>query len=153
MGDFKHSFLMAFMMGLVTAHSIAAAAQTQNILVMGGRVTIRDCGKAPHCVSTKASSDARRVAPIAFAGSQEEFHAKTLSALQKMPNAKIIKDVGHYLAVEFQSKFFKFTDDFEIQLNPEKAEIDLRSESRVGYYDFGVNKKRVEKFRELFLAL
>ena len=51
-----------------------------------------------------------------------------------------------YLAAEFTSKVFKFVDDVEIRLDGDKAHI--RSASRTGYSDRGVNRKRVEALRE-----
>lgn len=53
----------------------------------------------------------------------------------------------HYLHFEFTSRIFRFVDDFELLLNEEQKIIHIRSASRVGYSDLGVNRKRVEKIR------
>jgi len=52
--------------------------------------------------------------------------------------------------VEFRSNVFRFVDDVEFLFDREKKLIHVRSASRVGYSDLGVNRKRVEKIRSLF---
>ena len=54
-----------------------------------------------------------------------------------------------YVRAEAVSKWFRFVDDVEVMINDDKAEILLRSSSRVGYSDFGVNRARMEEFTRL----
>ena len=56
----------------------------------------------------------------------------------------------NYLAVTFTSAIFKFVDDLEIRIDSTQKVIHIRSASRVGYSDMGVNKKRTELLRKLF---
>lgn len=55
-----------------------------------------------------------------------------------------------YLHATFTSTFFGFIDDMELRMEPQANLIHIRSGARVGYFDFGVNKKRIEKIRKLF---
>jgi uncharacterized protein (DUF1499 family) len=63
---------------------------------------------------------------------------------------KIITDDGGYLHATFTSRIFRFVDDLELRLDGENGIIHLRSASRTGYSDFGVNRKRAEQFQALF---
>lgn len=57
-----------------------------------------------------------------------------------------------YIAVTFTSSFFGFVDDLEIRIDQSHDAIHVRSASRVGYSDRGVNKKRVELLKELYFT-
>lgn len=59
-------------------------------------------------------------------------------------------ETANYLAATFTSSLFKFTDDLEVSIDLTQGLIHIRSASRVGYSDLGVNRKRVERLRELF---
>jgi len=56
----------------------------------------------------------------------------------------------NYLAATFTSAIFKFVDDLEIRIDSTQKVIHIRSASRVGYSDMGVNKKRTELLKKLF---
>ena len=55
-----------------------------------------------------------------------------------------------YIHAEFRSLVFQFVDDVEFYFPPEKSIIHVKSASRSGYYDFGVNRRRVERVRAAF---
>lgn len=58
----------------------------------------------------------------------------------------------HYLAATFTSAIFRFVDDLELRIDPRQEVIHIRSASRVGRRDGGVNRRRVEKFKAQFEA-
>ena len=58
----------------------------------------------------------------------------------------------NYISSESKTKVFGFIDDVEFFFSPDKPVIHLRSASRKGYYDFGVNRRRIEGIRKLFDA-
>jgi uncharacterized protein (DUF1499 family) len=62
--------------------------------------------------------------------------------------ATLIAEEKNYLAVTFSSKIFKFVDDFELHQDNHTQQLYIRSASRLGYSDFGVNQQRVEYFIE-----
>jgi len=81
------------------------------------------------------------------------------STLETLPILKdIIREMcgtihsegNNYIAATFSSRIFRFVDDFEIRVDPALRIIHIRSASRVGRGDMGINKKRVELFKELF---
>ncbi len=55
-----------------------------------------------------------------------------------------------YWHVEFRSRVFRFVDDVEFLFGPAGRQIHVRSASRVGYSDFGANRRRIEEIRALF---
>ena len=69
--------------------------------------------------------------------------------VQGMPGTRIVTQTNRYLHVEFKSRIMGFVDDVEFFF-PDTAVIHVRSASRVGHSDFGVNRKRIEKIRQLF---
>jgi uncharacterized protein (DUF1499 family) len=73
-------------------------------------------------------------------------------AVAGMPRTKI-EEVGEtYLHAEARSRVFRFVDDLECELRPAEGIIAVRSASRVGHSDLGVNRRRVEELRELLRA-
>ena len=71
----------------------------------------------------------------------------------ELKRAKIIVAEDHYIRVEFISKVFRFIDDLEFYFPNTKSKemtIHVRSASRVGHSDFGVNRKRIEQIRSKF---
>lgn len=68
--------------------------------------------------------------------------------LQAMPGVKIVQDLGDgYLYAQCTSRWMKFVDDLELWYDPVNQVVQVRSASRVGRKDFGVNRQRVERLR------
>jgi len=55
----------------------------------------------------------------------------------------------NYLAATFTPSIFRFVDDLEIRFDADRKMIHMRSASRVGYSDRGINKKRIERVKIL----
>lgn len=64
-----------------------------------------------------------------------------------MPRTRIAHADGTNLHVECRSRLFRFVDDFELELRPGEGIVAVRSASRLGYTDLGVNRRRVEALR------
>lgn len=75
-----------------------------------------------------------------------------LAVLKSMPGVTIIDAKADYIYAQSQTKVLKFVDDLEFWVNPAKGVIDVRSASRLGREDFGVNRKRVEAVRNAYNA-
>ena len=69
---------------------------------------------------------------------------KIKEIVQDIPRIEIVENNGDYFHAEATSRFMKYVDDLEISFLPEKNKLIIRSESRVGDGDFGVNRKRVD---------
>lgn len=73
-----------------------------------------------------------------------------IDVIQGMKRCRIIKMEDHYIHAEFTSAFFRFVDDVEFYFDGGAKIIHMRSASRIGYSDFGVNRQRMEEVRLLF---
>ncbi len=119
-----------------------------NIGIKNGKLA--PCPDSPNCVSSQAEDDEHFIEPIPYAGDQRRAMKKMKSVITFMKRSKILEEQEKYLYAEFTSAIFRFVDDVEFIFNDEKKIIDVRSASRLGYGDMGVNRKRVERIRLLF---
>ena len=117
-----------------------------NLGVTNGRLA--DCSSSPNCVSTQASDAEHRMEPTPFTGSADEAMQHIEAVVAKMPRTKIVTVQGNYFHAEFRSALFRFVDDVEFLIDPDEQLIHYRSASRVGYSDFGVNRRRMEQIRK-----
>ena len=112
---------------------------------------LKQCPGKPNCVNSEFVSDTEHyIEPLAYSADH---------AAQVLPRLKtIIRDMGgsiqveetDYLAATFTSSLFRFVDDLELRIDTDQKTIHLRSASRVGYGDGGVNRKRVELLKNSF---
>lgn len=109
---------------------------------------IKDCPESPNCVSSKASQATHFVEPLSFNKSPEDFQKFVDQILKQYPRTKLARLDKTYAHIEFTSMILRFTDDLELFFDPIESKIHIRSASRVGYSDMGVNKRRVQKIRE-----
>ncbi|MBW2184580.1 MAG: DUF1499 domain-containing protein [Deltaproteobacteria bacterium] len=107
---------------------------------------------APHCVSTQSEDEGHRMEPFLYTTSQAEAQEKLLTIIRSMKRTKIISIKNDYLHAECTSAFFRYVDDVEFYFDDEQKLIHFRSSSRLGYYDVGVNRRRMGKIREIFLG-
>lgn len=118
-----------------------------NLGLNGGRLA--PCPDSPNCVSSAATGPRHAIAPFAldrsFGAAKEELR----QAAAKLPRAKLITEQENYLHFEFRSLVFRFVDDVEFHLDEATKTIHIRSASRVGHSDFGVNRRRIEAIRAL----
>ncbi|TVR56689.1 MAG: DUF1499 domain-containing protein [Candidatus Competibacteraceae bacterium] len=105
------------------------------------------CPGAPNCVSSQAVDANRRVEPLRYEGDAALARARLLEILHGLARVQIQRADDDYLHAEFRSAVFGFVDDVEFYFNPPGV-IQVRSAARTGYYDFGVNRKRVERIRQ-----
>ena len=68
-------------------------------------------------------------------------------ALEAMDRTAVVEREDRYVRAEVVSPWGVYTDDVELVFRPEQGLIDLRSTARLGYYDFQVNRDRVERLR------
>ena len=110
------------------------------------------CPQTPNCVSSLADDEIHAVDPIPFSGPWESAMARLERVLSEMPGARIVSLEGPYLRATFRSPVLRFVDDLELLADPEASLVHVRSASRVGSWDFGANRRRVERLASLFLA-
>jgi uncharacterized protein (DUF1499 family) len=108
------------------------------------------CPGTPNCVNSQAT-DGHQIAPLAFSGDGAAAMAKVKQAIAALPGSAIISDAGNYINVEFTSALMGFVDDVEFYCDDAAGVIQVRSASRLGESDLGVNAKRVEAIRSALL--
>ena len=107
------------------------------------------CPASPNCVSSQAdATDAGHyVAPLAFKGDPQAAWEMLRRIVAESARAQIVAERDGYLHAEFASRLLGFVDDLECLLDARAHRIQVRSSSRLGYRDFGVNRERVESLR------
>ena len=109
------------------------------------------CPDKPNCVCSEFPDDASHaIAPIQIPAGMEESALSLAKEVLIEMGGEIQSERDDYLAATFTSGFFRFVDDVEIRLERESSLIHVRSASRAGYSDMGVNQIRVEEIRLLF---
>jgi uncharacterized protein (DUF1499 family) len=114
---------------------------------------LQPCPDKPNCVSTQATDRSQFIEPIEFNSTAQQAQDRLLQVLKTMDRTKIVVNEENYIRVEFTSKIFRFVDDGEFYFQPAKKGeiiIHLRSASRIGHSDFGVNRERIEQIRKQF---
>jgi uncharacterized protein (DUF1499 family) len=91
------------------------------------------------------------VEPLTYQVSQDEAREKLIAVINSMERSEIVAAETNYIHATFKSAVFRFVDDAEFSFDDEKKTIEIRSASRTGYSDLGVNRKRVEEIRERFM--
>jgi uncharacterized protein (DUF1499 family) len=118
-----------------------------NIGVNNGKLTA--CPTTPNCVNSQASASdiEHTIAPIKLNEDTPKMMANVKQVIQAMPRTSIVKEANNYLYVEFASKLIGFVDDVEFYLDDMSKTIQVRSASRLGESDLGVNRQRIEEIR------
>lgn len=107
------------------------------------------CKRTPNCVSTQAdpSDSEHYIAPIRFKGSAVEAMAAIRKAVESMDRSTMVRHEANYVYAEFRTKLMRFVDDVEFTFEEKAGLLHVRSASRVGRRDYGVNRTRVEEIR------
>lgn len=105
----------------------------------------------PNCVSSQADpADAEHyIAPIKFKGNAPDAIGAARKAVEAMERALVVRHEGNYLYAEFKSRLLGFVDDVEFTYDEKAGHLHVRSASRLGRRDFGVNRARVEALRSV----
>ncbi|MFA6163057.1 MAG: DUF1499 domain-containing protein [Methylobacter sp.] len=108
---------------------------------------LASCPNSPNCVSSQAADEGHFIAPFKITGNVEEAWAALKKALISQSRTVITSETSDTLHAEANSLVFRFVDDIDAILDADARLIHIRSASRTGYGDFGVNRKRVEMLR------
>ena len=127
-----------------------ASAPPEDLGLTGGKLL--SCPDSPNCVSTQGEDERHAMKPLPFLGTMEESKARILKILNGMKRTTIAKIEKTYLHAECRSTVFRFVDDVEFFFDEANQVIHFRSASRVGYYDFGMNRKRMEGIASKYLG-
>ena len=103
----------------------------------------------PNCVSSQADAGDRvhYIEPLRFSGPPARAWAALKAAVREMERARIVTEEAGYLYAECTSRLMRYVDDVEFYLDEKAGVIHVRSASRLGRTDFGVNRERIEAIR------
>jgi len=117
--------------------------------LVAGKLSI--CPDKPNCVSSEQYNDAGHyLEPVALQSAASPDPLTVIKGVIADMGGVIQAQDGGYIAATFSSPVFGFVDDLEIRVDQDELLIHIRSASRAGYGDAGVNRKRVERFRKLY---
>jgi len=163
---------------IVSANLIAALLLIPQILIADSTMKeqytpgllqgkLQNCPDKPNCINTENQQDeSHYLPPLHFPESEKgtimslaKDIIQNMGGIVTKATTKIgaktsiesnVKEESHYLSATFTSSLFRFVDDFELRQDNTTLTLHIRSSSRTGYSDFGVNKRRVNKFSEQF---
>ena len=105
------------------------------------------CPSSPNCVTTAEADEGHAIDPIMLPSADSTEWAKAIKALAELEGAEIVEKEANYVRAEVTSRIFRFVDDVELLLGEDGKTVHVRSASRTGYSDLGVNRERVETLR------
>ncbi len=126
---------------------LSATAPVPPAGLVDGR--LRPCPPTPNCVSSESSAPEARIEPLHFQGPPELAWADLRRTLTVM-GGTVVREQDGFLWVTFTSRIFRFVDDVECRLVAAQGSIEVRSASRVGKGDLGVNRRRMDELRARF---
>lgn len=138
---------------LLSSSLIGCAGQMPSDLGLLNGSELRSCPDKPNCVQTYDSIDITHFElPLNVKQDEKQTKLAITSAITKT-GGKIISETplapsGYYLHAEYQSDWLKFIDDVEVVITDEL--IHIRSASRLGHSDFGVNADRFDKIKAAY---
>jgi len=106
--------------------------------------------RTPNNVNSQVDKNAdaeHYIDPLRYSGDARQAWAALRQVIDGMQRAKVVKSEPNYLYAEFSSRLMGYVDDTEFYLDEKTGVIHVRSASRLGRSDFGVNRKRIESIR------
>lgn len=139
--------LLGTLVLLLAAPLIIPACGSPPVKPVDGRLP--DCPGSPNCVNSQAGD----VAPLTFEGDGAAALERLANLLvEALPRTEIVERQPDYLHAECRSLVFRFVDDLQCLLDEPAGLIHLRSASRLGHSDLGVNRRRIETLRAAWEA-
>jgi uncharacterized protein (DUF1499 family) len=117
-----------------------AGKRPDNLGIKDGKLT--PCPGTPNCVNSQSDKPQSKIEPL-----PPVSIAELKKVIESMERTKIIEETNNYLYAEFKSKLMGYVDDVEFYLDEGANVIHVRSASRLGKSDLGVNRQRVEEIR------
>ncbi|MSR63532.1 MAG: DUF1499 domain-containing protein [Planctomycetes bacterium] len=140
------SILLLVALGVVACVGCAGIRPTK-LGVDGGRLS--PCPSSPNCVNSQAQAelDEHFVAALSVEGDPARAWSAAVRAAKALPRASVVEERDGYLWLEIRSRVFGFADDLELALDAAHQRVEVRSCSRLGHSNLGVNRARVEALR------
>jgi uncharacterized protein (DUF1499 family) len=108
------------------------------------------CPDSPNCVCSQDTALQAAIAPLPLTGPTGPALERLRQLVLAQPRTVLADQRPDYLRFEFRSRIFRFVDDVEFLADPASGVIHVRSASRTGHSDLGVNRRRIELLRTLW---
>jgi uncharacterized protein (DUF1499 family) len=150
---FLRSITFAILLTLISSLIFPAAtwAASSGLGVNNGYLS--SCPTSDNCVVSQNADSKHAIDPITYHRDRDAAREILLKVLSVVPRTEVIEQTPNYIHALSKSRIFKFVDDVEFYLPPNESVIHLRSASRVGESDLGVNRRRMEQIRLALLDL
>ncbi len=125
-----------------------AGKRPTNLGVNAGK--LNPCPESPNCVCSQAEDALHKIAPLTYTAAKSAAISQLKEVIIGLPRTKIITETEDYLYAEFTTALMKFVDDVEFYADDTAKVIHVRSASRLGQSDLGVNRDRIEAIRAKF---
>jgi uncharacterized protein (DUF1499 family) len=144
-------YLLIIVLAILVAGRLGlfAGKQPSYLGVTNGKLAAPDLGKQNAVCSHTDGTGYHSIAPIRYDGSQEQARAKLIAAIAQLNGTSIVRQDPNYLYAQSQTKWMRYIDDVEFLFDDAAKIIHVRSASRLGRKDFGVNRARIEYVRKL----
>lgn len=131
--------LALFMMGVLSRSGTATG------LVEGKLST---CPNSPNCICTEHPEDINHfIKPVEYGSANIKVARSLIRKSIDATGGSMVREKDNYFAATYRSDVFGFVDDLEVRIDEVTKQIHIRSASRIGYSDFGVNKARALQLR------
>jgi uncharacterized protein (DUF1499 family) len=134
-----------------------AGRMPDNLGVRDGK--LKPPSRTPNSVSSQADlwpdapqKDYARIAPLPLSGDAKATIARIAAVIEDLPGARVVEQRDDYLYAQFTTALMRYVDDVEFWVDPAAGVAQVRSASRLGSKDFGVNRARVESIRARLAA-
>ncbi len=141
------SMALVILLTLISSLILPAAtwADSSSLGVDNGHLS--SCPASNNCVVSQDADPKHAIDPIAYHVDHDTARETLLKVLSVVPRTEVIEQQDNYIHALSKSRIFKFTDDVEFYLPQDESVIHLRSASRIGESDLGVNRRRLEQIR------
>lgn len=151
------SFIFPTNAWAIPSSQIAALPIVKNIFVGNSpdNLGVNDghlssCPDSPNCVLSENTDDAHLISPIAYNTDLDTARETLLKILTVVPRTQVIEQTEDYIHAQSESRLMGFIDELEFYFPEDEKVIHLRSASRLGESDLGVNRRRLEQIRFAF---
>jgi len=138
-------FTIIFVMITCTGNASAAAGSDTG--------SLPSCPDTPNCVSSLSTDKRHAIEPLRYHGDRAKVQQTLLEVIGSLKRARVVAVKGNRIHTEFTSVLFRFVDDVDFLFDDVDKMIHVRSASRIGWSDLGVNRRRVEDIRRRFVEL
>ncbi|MDJ0729482.1 MAG: DUF1499 domain-containing protein [Crocosphaera sp.] len=128
--------------------TVFAGTQPNNLGVTNGKLL--PCPGTPNCVNSQSQEAEHSIESLTYQEDSETAIARLKDIINQQERTKIVSETDDYFYAQFTSHWMGFIDDVEFYVNENKGVIDVRSASRLGESDLGVNRQRIETIRQQF---